>query len=232
MHEITLRGRGPNTMSLAMLDELDRAIDAAAGEPLLVTGEGDAFSAGLDLDALAQAGPEDVARLLRTMGSVVRKLYLHPAPTVALVNGHAVAGGCLVVQCCDVRVCTDDPRVRIGMTGVAIGLTYPPFVLAVFGQRVPPPHVETALLGADRHAPQHALRLGLVDELASAGHLREVALERLEARARLPRAAYAATKLALREPALASIEGDHERFEREIVPAWTGALLRAPRPAR
>lgn len=226
MHEITLRGRGPNTMSLAMLEALERDLDAAGDAPILITGEGDAFSAGLDLDDLAKADADAVARLLARMDRVVRKLFLHPAPTLALVNGHAVAGGCLIVQCCDLRVATNDPRVRIGMTGVAIGLTYPPFVPAVFRARVAPPHVETTLLGAERHSPEQALRIGLLDEIASEGQLRERALASLERRAALPRSAYAATKRALREPALATSAAEHERFEREVVPAWTGALVR------
>lgn len=229
MHEITLRGRGPNTMSLAMLESLERELAAAGDAPLLVTGAGDAFSAGLDLDDLARADAEHVARLLTVMDRVVRALFLHPAPTLALVNGHAVAGGCLLVQCCDVRVASDDPRVRIGMTGVAIGLTYPPFVPAVFRARIPAPHVETALLGAERHAPQEALRIGLLDAITDRASLREEGLARLEARAKLPRHAYAATKRALREHALATTAADHERFERDVVPAWTGALLRGPR---
>jgi enoyl-CoA hydratase len=227
MHEIVLRGRGPNTMSLALLEQLDRELDAATDAPLLITGHGDAFSAGLDLDELAKADAPYVARLLETMGRVVKKLFLHPAPTIALVNGHAIAGGCLVVQCCDVRIAVDDPAVRIGMTGVAIGLTYPPFVLAVFRHRVPLAHVETALLGADRHSPADALRLGLVDELAPRASLRDLAIARLGARTKLPARSYAATKRALREPAFAQTDAEHRVFDEEVVPAWTAALTRA-----
>ncbi|AKF06527.1 enoyl-CoA hydratase/isomerase family protein [Sandaracinus amylolyticus] len=224
MIEITLHGRGPNTMSLAMLESFERSLDQAHEEPLMITGAGDAFSAGLDLDELRVADAAHVTKLLITMERVVRKLFLHPAPTIAKVNGHAVAGGCLVVQCCDWRVCADDPSVRIGMTGVAIGLTYPPFVPAVFAQRVPPPHVETVLLGADRYAPTDALRLGLVDELAPRERLHEVARARLDARAKLPRHAYGSTKRALRELAYAVAETQRERFENEVLPAWTGKL--------
>jgi enoyl-CoA hydratase/carnithine racemase len=228
MIEIVLRGRGPNTMSLAMLEQLEREIDAAGSAPVMITGAGDAFSAGLDLDALAKAGPDDVVTLLQVMDRVVKKLFLHPAPTVALVNGHAVAGGCLLVQCCDVRVGADDPDVRIGMTGVAIGLTYPPFVPAIFRARVAPPHLETILLGAQRFAPDRALQLGLLDELAPRTDARALAERHLAQRAKLPSHAYAATKRALRQPALSASADDQQRFEREVLPAWTGALLRRP----
>ena len=224
MIEITLQGRGPNTMSLAMLETFERSLDDAHEEPLLITGAGEAFSAGLDLDELRVADAAHVTRLLTTMERVVRKLFLYPAPTLAMLNGHAVAGGCLVAQCCDVRVCADDPKLRVGMTGVAIGLTYPPFVPAIFSHRVPAPHVETVLLGADRYGPADALRLGLVDEIAPRDRLREISTARLEARAKLPRHAYGATKRALREIAYAVADAQRERFEGEVLPAWTGRL--------
>jgi enoyl-CoA hydratase/carnithine racemase len=226
MREITLRGRGPNTMSMAMLELLERDIDAAGTEPILITGEGGAFSAGLDLDALTAATPKTIFELLRRLERIVQKLFLHPAPTLALVNGHAVAGGCLLVQCCDLRIATNDPSTRIGMTGVAIGLIYPPFVTAVFKQKVPTPHVETVLLGAERYAPDSALALGLLDAIAPVDTLRDFARTKLEARAKLPAHAYAATKRALREHALASCSTERERFERDVLPSWTHALLR------
>ena len=130
-------------MSLAMLEGLDRELDDAQGEPLLLTGAGSAFSAGLDLDALATSDASQVKAMLEAMERCTRKLFLHPAPTVAAVNGHAVAGGCLLVQCCDLRVATDHASMRMGMTGVLLGLLYPPFVPAVFRATIPP----------DRHLP-------------------------------------------------------------------------------
>jgi enoyl-CoA hydratase len=224
MLEITLAGRGPNTMSSSMLEELERTLDGAGDRPIAITGAGAAFSAGLDLDALARADPGQVARLLETMERAVRKLFLHPAPTCAIVNGHAVAGGCLLVQCCDLRVATDDPATRIGMTGVAIGLVYPPFVTSIFRHRVPAPHLETVLLGSERYDPAAAIELGLLDALAAPDALRSVALARLEARAKLPRTPYAATKRALRAHAFEASDRASKQFEQEILPSWTAAL--------
>lgn len=223
---LTLRGRGPNTFSLSMLREVERELDAAGDEPLLVTGAGEAFSAGLDLDELGTHEPAQVVELLSAMERVARRLFLHPAPTVALVNGHAVAGGCLVAQCCDWRVGVDDDAIRIGMTGVAIGLTYPPFVVNVFRQRVPAPHLENALLGAQRVDPKRALAAGLLDELAPKDDARKLAISRLEARAMLPRHAYAATKRALREPLFHQTADEERRFKEETVPEWTKRLMR------
>ncbi len=224
MREIVLRGRGPNTMSLAMLSALERELDAAGDAPLLVTGEGSAFSAGLDLDELARADASHVAELLAAMERTTRKLFLHPAPTVALVNGHAIAGGCLLAQCCDHRVAPREPRIRIGMTGVAIGLVYPPFVMAVFRQRVPLASVERVLLSAARFSPDEALALGLLDELSDAPRARAEAV--IAERAALPSHAHAAAKRALRAPAMRAALADGEAFAREVLPSWTRTLAR------
>lgn len=225
MHTIVLEGRGPNTMSVAMLDRVVAQLDAAGDEPVLLTGAGSAFSSGLDLEALARADATQVGALLDAIERAARRLFLHPAPVVAAINGHAIAGGCLVAQCADVRLVTDDPKCRLGMTGVVLGLVYPPFVPAIFRARVPVPHVETVLMGAERVGPSEALRLGLVDEVVPAAELTARATEVLAARAKLPRAAYAAIKRALREPAYAGVAEAHLRFRDEAVPSWTRAIV-------
>lgn len=225
MHTIVLEGRGPNTLSRAMLDGIVDKLDAAGEEPVLLTGAGDAFSSGLDLEALARADASEVGALLDAMERATRRIFLHPAPVVAAVNGHAIAGGCLVVQCCDVRIAVDHPKVRFGMTGVALGLVYPPFVPAVFRARVPVPHCETVLLGAGRYSPGEALALGLLDEIVPRDHLSARATEVLTERAKLPRAAYASVKRAMREAAYAGVAEAHARFRDEAVPSWTHAIF-------
>ncbi|MBX7195710.1 MAG: enoyl-CoA hydratase/isomerase family protein [Sandaracinaceae bacterium] len=225
MHTIVLEGRGPNTMSVAMLEGIVAKLDAAGDEPILLTGAGEAFSSGLDLDALSRADASQVGDLLDAMERATRRLFLHPAPVIAAVNGHAIAGGCLVVQCADWRITVDDPKVRFGMTGVALGLVYPPFVPAVFRARVPAPHVETVLMGAGRVDAREALRLGLVDEVVERDHLAARAQEVLTERARLPRAAYASIKRALREPAYAGVAEAHDAFREHTVPSWTHAIF-------
>lgn len=215
MHEIVLQGRGPNTMTEASLKRYAEELRAHADEPILIYGEGKAFSAGLDLKALADGNPRAVTDEIERF---VRELFMHPAPTVAAVNGHAVAGGCLLAQACDLRLVTDEPRIKIGMTGVAVGITYPPTVLRVLRHRLPRHTIERILLEADRHDPAGALALGLVDEVVpdaiAAGR------ERLAAMAAHPRQAYAEAKRALREGALDVTAEERAHFEKAAAEAW------------
>lgn len=214
-------------LSVGMLERFDAEIAAAGDEPLLVTGAGDAFSSGLDLDELAKLDAAGLERLLVAMENATRRLYLHPAPTVALVNGHAIAGGCLLAQCCDVRIAVDEPKLRIGMTGVALGLVYPPFVLEVFRHRLPAPSVETVLLTSTRFGVADALDLGLVDRVEPRAEARAAAEAALAERAALPRRAYATAKLSLRtaapDPSAAS-----KQFFAAVLPSWVGLVERKP----
>lgn len=162
MKEYVLRGRGPNMMTVESLDELWTFLDANRDSPILIHGEGNAFSSGHDLDALHRHSPEEITR---STSGAMEKLFHHRAPTVAAVNGHAVAGGCILVQACDVRLCTNNPQIRFSLPGVALGITYPPKIERLLQYRLPSHAIDRVLLEAAQHGPEAALRLGLIDEI-------------------------------------------------------------------
>ena len=90
---VVLDGPGKNALSTPLMTRALGEVRAAGSRPVLLTGAGDAFSAGLNLKELATLDGAGMERFLGLLGELVRALYLHPAPTVALVNGHAIAGG-------------------------------------------------------------------------------------------------------------------------------------------
>lgn len=224
MNELLLTGRGPNTMTLASLNALREQVRAQPDAPLLITGEGSAFSAGLDLDELIGSDPRAVAAAIE---DAAEALFMHPAPVVAAVNGHAIAGGCLLLQCCDLRICTDDARTRIGMPGVALGISYPPKLSRILRYRLPPHAIERVLLEAANHDPAAALTLGLVDELVS--DPLAVARERLAALAAHPAAAYAETKRVLRGEVLNVSDEERSRFDAGFDAHWSAEGLQSNR---
>ncbi|HEY6004380.1 MAG TPA: enoyl-CoA hydratase/isomerase family protein [Anaeromyxobacter sp.] len=214
-----------NATSTATLEALARDLAAAGNAPILLTGAGDVFSAGLDLEEVASLDATRARRLLDVLEGLVEALFLHPAPTVALVNGHAIAGGCVLALCCDQRVAASNARARIGLNEVAAGLAFPPKTLAMVRTRLGEPRAEAAILGARLYDPAGAREAGLVDEVAE--DARPVALARLEALSRHPREAYARAKLALRGGALDVSEPDRRRFEEEVLPRWCSEETRA-----
>jgi enoyl-CoA hydratase len=200
MREIRLDGPGKNSLGTAMLTFLVDQLREAAGEPVLLTGAGDALSAGLDLKELGSLEGEAMLGFLTLLEKAVAALYLYPGATVALVNGHAIAGGCVLTLACDHRVAVANPKIKIGLNEVAIGLRFPPRILAMVKQRVPLRFHTEVLLGAQLFDPAGALRAGIVDEVVEVEveGARSAAEARLEKLGKLPRGAYALTKGDLR----------------------------------
>src|SRR5580700_9553249 len=103
MFEITMAGPAKNAMGAAMLTWLLERLDVARGQPVLLTGSGDAFSAGLNLKEVSSLDAPAMDVFLRLLERCMSAYYLYPAPIVAAVNGHAIAGGAVLTLACDHR---------------------------------------------------------------------------------------------------------------------------------
>jgi enoyl-CoA hydratase len=223
--EIVIEGPGMNALSTPLIRRLRDEFEAAGSAPVLLRGAGAAFSAGLDLKEVAGLDPQGMETFLRNLEALVGRMFDHEGPVVAAVNGHAIAGGAVLAMCCDAVVATTNPKARIGLNEVALGLQFPPIVLRAMTHRLDPRHRAEVLLGAALHRPEDALRLGIVDALDP--DCDGAARTRLERLARHPPVAFAATKAALRAGVTNVSEPEYARFVREVVPAWTSGEVKA-----
>ncbi len=224
MVEVRIEGPGKNALGTALIQSVLDQIEAADGAPLLLVGAGDAFSAGLNLKEVGSLDPDGMAAFLERLEDFFRTVWLYPGPTVAAVNGHAIAGGCILAMCCDHAVATDNPKARIGLNEVAIGLRFPPALLAFVRATVSAQHRNEVLLGAGLHGPQDALRLGLVQAVDSDPVAKAQAV--LAKLARHPAEAYRATKMDLRDGVMTATNEERAAFQREVVPFWTSPALK------
>jgi enoyl-CoA hydratase/carnithine racemase len=117
------RPHARNAIARATMDELEKAIDAAAGaRALVIRGAGDrAFVSGGDLKELSTIRTEDeaVAMALRMRG-ICDQLAAFPGPVVAALNGHAFGGGAEVAVAADIRIAADD--IKIGFNQVTLAI--------------------------------------------------------------------------------------------------------------
>ena len=225
VYELTIEGPGRNALGTAVMRRLLAGLAEAGGRPLLLRGAGETFSAGLDLKEVAGLDAPGTERYLLLLDDLIDALYGYPGPTVAAVNGHAIAGGCVLAICCDLRVMSDDARLRIGLNEVALGLEFPPKILALARRRVSRRWIDRVLLEAGLHAPAAALELGLVDELAA--DCLGAARARLATLAGHSPRTYAATKRTLRAGALDLSDDTRRYFRDTVVPAWCAADTKA-----
>lgn len=115
------RPHARNAIALDTMDQLEKALDAAAGaRALVITGAGDrAFVSGGDLKELsALRTEEDAAAMAKRMRSICDHLAGFPAPVIAALNGHAFGGGAEVAVAADIRVAADD--IKIGFNQVEL----------------------------------------------------------------------------------------------------------------
>jgi enoyl-CoA hydratase len=216
--EITLDGPGKNALGTHVMQATLDSVRSAKGKPILLTGKGDAFSAGLNIKEIATLDGPALMRFLTLFDELVVALVGHDAPLVAALNGHAIAGGCILTLCADYRIATSNTAARIGLNEVQIGLEFPPRALRLVRARVYPSGIFRVLLEAGTYPPAVAKELGLIDEVANepleAGRS---AIARLSA---APRKAYLAAKKALTAEILHVSDEERRSFETELLPAW------------
>jgi len=215
MFTIVLSGPGKNALSTALMERTLEHVGAARGEPIFLMGDGDAFSAGLNLKEISALDVDGMTRFLGALEALVKALAEHPAPVVAWVNGHAIAGGCVLALTADFRMMTGRQGARIGLNEVALGLRFPPLTFAMVRSRLTAPALERVLLEAALYDAEAARTLGLVHAVGEEAEARSV----LATMAAHPRDIFAATKLLLRPP-LAIDETERARFHAETIPYW------------
>lgn len=225
MVEIEISGPGKNALGTELIASLTERINAADGAPIVFHGAGDAFSAGLNLKEVASLDEDGMDGFLDRLVTFFQRVWLYPGPTVAAVNGHAIAGGCILAMCCDRAIATSNPAARIGLNEVAIGLRFPPALLRFVQATISPQHLSEVVLGAGLFAPEDAVRLGLV-HAASDDPLADARIA-IKALARHPADAYRAAKLDLRAGRMTATDAEAAAFKRDVVPYWTSPELKA-----
>jgi methylglutaconyl-CoA hydratase len=176
-----------NAISYELIENLLAALDEVANSSALVlvlTGAGKAFCSGMDLEdlkALVGRSPEQSLKDSEIMARVFRTLYDFPRPTIAAVNGAAIAGGCGLATLCDFTLAV--PEAKFGYTEVRIGFV-PAIVSTFLLRQVGEKHARDLLFTGKIVGAEEAHRIGLINEIVSAENLipraRELASQVME----------------------------------------------------
>jgi enoyl-CoA hydratase len=217
-----------SALDIELLEALLRELDGVADDvrAVILTGTGSIFSAGVDLFRLTREGADYVRRFLPLLSRLVRALFAFPRPVIAAANGHAIAGGCVLVLACDARLMAEGPG-RIGVPELLVGVPFPAAALEVVRFAVPRDKVQSLLYTGRTLPPQEALGAGLVDEVVVPGDLLTRAHEVAGQLALIPPRTYRLTKQSLRAEALERIESTSERQDQEALEVWSAAQTHA-----
>jgi len=175
----------------ALLEAL-REVRSSAHAMVLCGGE-KFFSIGLDLPRLIGLEREVMAGLWRKFNQVVLELYSLPMPTVAELQGHAVAGGNIFALTCDYRIGVEGRR-KIGLNEVLLGIPVPHLVGMMLDQVVDSRVAKEMMYSGRFLKFPEALEVGLLDALHPEEVLHEQAIKQAKELMRVPLHAFVATK--------------------------------------
>ena len=210
-----------NALDLEFLQELHGHLEALAEDPdvraVVLTGSGRSFSAGVDLFRLLEGGPDYLEPFMRAFRDALLQIAEFPRPVVAAVNGHAIAGGCILACACAWRVMARGEG-KVGIPELHVGVPLPGLAWAIVESAVPTPTLRRLVLRGDLLPAEEALHVGLVDELVEPERLLERAQALAERLGRVPPATYRITRQQLLRPLQEALEADDEA---ETLAIWS-----------
>src|SRR5579875_3572553 len=157
-----------NILTIAMMDQLTGVMrDAVKRKPRLVviTGAGErAFSAGVDINDHLDGREREMLRAVRDNCAAFEELRAQHIPTVALVKGHALGGGCELAALCDTVIAREDAT--FGLPEIKLGV-FPPVAAAYFPSLIGRVATMRLMLTGETLSADEALRLGLAHQVLS-----------------------------------------------------------------
>ncbi len=191
-----------NALDVDFCNAIASAFDELKGSTaraVVLTGTGSIFSAGVDLLRISAGGEDYVRKFLPALHRMFDTVFNLPKPVVAAVNGHAIAGGCVLACCADVRIAARGNG-RMGVTEILVGVPFPAMAFEVMRFAANPQYLSDMVLTGATYPADEARTRGLVDEVVEPAELMDRALAAAKTLAALAPATFAATKEQLRQP--------------------------------
>jgi enoyl-CoA hydratase len=226
---ITMKHGKANTLDVAFctaLADTFETLKTSSARAVVLTGEGGIFSAGVDLLQADKGGPDYIRRFLPALHRLYETIFFFPKPVVAAMNGHAIAGGC-VLACVTDRKIMASRSGRVGVTELLVGLPFPALAFEILRHVVANARLEEVLFTGATYEPEAARERGFVDEVVAPGTAFERAMAVAESFAAISPPAFMQTKKQSRQPV-----ADHFRREGAAIEAVVTDIWTAPEAGR
>ena len=211
-----------NAIDAALLATLDESVKQQTdndSKAIILTGQGSIFSAGVDLVQLLKGGQDYTSEFLTALENLLETLFFCPKPIVAAINGHAIAGGCVVACCADIRLMAQG-KARIGVPELRVGVPFPVIIMELMRAKVQAAFFEEIMLCGQTYIPDEAMQKGLVDDVVNADELMDTALKQAVSLASIRPQIYAFTKLQIRQTVRERIEKNNALYADQIRTTW------------
>jgi enoyl-CoA hydratase len=215
-----------NALDLELCEAIARTfaeIDAGPSRAIVLTGSGRTFSAGVDLWRLLDAGAAYSKAFLPALVEAFEAVFGAGKPVVAAVNGHAVAGGCILVSGCDRRLMAAGCG-RIGVTELPVGVPFPVSALEILRFALGTQRTREAVLVGATYEPEAAVARGYLDEVVPPERLLVEAVATARRLASVPADTYRFTKDQLRRETVARIARLRPQEDPRVAEIWSARV--------
>lgn len=170
---ITLKREELNILNIEMMEEINQFLDGLAKEKslklLVIQAAGKAFSAGVDV---GEHLGDLVHKMIETFHRVFRIMDELKVPSIAVVNGAALGGGCELALYCDMVIASE--KSKFGQPEIQVGV-FPPIAALIFPRVIGQKKAMELILSGDTISAQEALGLGLINRVVPEASLAEEA---------------------------------------------------------
>jgi enoyl-CoA hydratase len=211
-----------NALDLDLVTAIGAAMRELHGDgAVVITGTGTAFSAGVDLNRIVDGGQAYVQEFLPALSAAFMAIFDHPGPVVAAINGHAIAGGCVIAAACDVRMMSQG---KIGLAELSVGVPFPASAMEILRYAIGPAAGRLVLTAALLDVPA-AQAIGLVHDTDLPDDLLDSAVRRARQMAQIPAEVFSFSKRQLQQQARDRIAA-RSRDDEAVLAMWSSARTR------
>lgn len=220
---LTLAHGKANTMDIefcrAITGQFEKLRKSRA-EAVVITAEGPIFSAGVNLIRASEGGSKYIRAFLPVLNKLFDTVFNFPKPVIAAINGHAIAGGCVLASCADYRIMARSGG-RIGVTELLVGLPFPALAFEVMRFVTGPRYFAEVIYTGETYQPDAALERGLIHEIVEPAALQGRALDAALMLAQLAPPAFLQTKAQMRLGVTDRIKRDGKKTDAAVTKIWT-----------
>jgi Delta3-Delta2-enoyl-CoA isomerase len=212
-----------NAVTEALTDELISTLRTSMDNPrvkaIVLTGSQKFFSFGFDLPEFVTYPKESFLRFVRSWAELYTLVFLYPKPVVAALNGHTMAGGCMVAIACDFRIMVSG-KAKIGLNEINFGSSLFPGSVVMLAHCVGARNAEVIAYSGAAYSAEEAKSLGLVDQVVSEEELMEKAFTIAQGLGEKHPPAFTSIKMLSRRHVAEDMKRKDELYRKELVDIW------------
>ena len=220
---VTLRRGKVNALNEPMVEEIGDSfktleIDSEV-KSIIFTGSGKFFSFGFDVPEFLRYPKKDFIRYLEKFTNLYTYLFQFPKPLVAALNGHTIAGGCVLATACDFRIMVSG-KGKIGLNEITFGAPFFAGSAEMLSFCVGSRNAQSILYSGTMYSAEEAFGLGLVDQVSSEDALAQDGIKVADELGEKDSSAFASMKKILRKPVAEKMVKHEKDYILEFADIW------------